>query len=135
MTDRVKMYRSESTPYRLNGIRNVLENAGKRYVKIRADLEVLGSERIAIVGHIKSYPDWEYFVDNFTEDEHICASGLFNYVKVIKNDNSENVLMYFTPNYDIHDKNNIYFGQCTFDDILNIEEIIEKRKLFYKDVQ
>ena len=52
-------------------------------------------------------------------------------VVVYKHDDIELVSLFFMPNHDRHDQNNIYFGNCTFDDILNIEEIIRKRKEYY----
>lgn len=134
-TDRVKFYRQEAEPRRCDHIRDVLESAGNRYHKIRAGIEVLGGECAAIVKHIKSFPDWEYFIDNFAEEGVLCAFGMFNSVIVYKHDNAEQVSLYFMPNYDRHDKNNIYFGNCTFDDIMSIEKIIENRKAYYAEQQ
>ncbi len=129
--DRVLFYRQEAEPRRCECIKEVLESAGKRYCKIRADIEVLESEHAAIVKHIKSFPDWEYFIDNFAKEESPYAFGLFNSVQVYKTDDAEMVSLFYMPSYNRHDQNNIYFGNCTFDDILNIEEIIRKRKEYY----
>lgn len=69
----------------------------------------------------------------------LCEIGshmdMCNSVIVYKHDNAELVSLYFMPNYDRHDKNNIYFGNCTFDDIMNIEKIIENRKAYYAEQQ
>lgn len=129
--DRVTLCRQETRPMRWDDIRSVLEKAGKRYRRVRIELELLSGEESVIVRHIKSYPDWEYFVENFTESPTVCAFNQFNSVIVYKNEDTELVLMCFMPNYNRNDKNNIEFGRCTFDDILNIEEIIEKRKSYY----
>lgn len=129
--DRVTLCRQETRPMRWDDIRSVLEKAGKRYRRVRIELELLSGEESVIVRHIKSYPDWEYFVENFTENPTVCAFNQFNSVIVYKNEDTELVLMCFMPNHNRNDKNNIEFGRCTFDDILNIEEIIEKRKSYY----
>lgn len=131
MTDRVTFCRQETRPMRWDDIRGVLEKAGKRYRRVRVELELLSGEEGVIVRHIKSYPDWEYFVENFTESSTVCAFNQFNSVIVYKNEDNELVWLCFMPNHDKNDKNNIKFGCCTFDDILNIEEIIEKRKSYY----
>lgn len=129
--DRVLFYRQEAEPRRCENIKEVLQNAGNRYHKIRVDIEVLIGENATIVKHIKSFPDWEYFIDNFTKEGTTYAFGMFNSVIVYKTDDTKMVSLFYMPSYDRHDKNNIYFGNCTFDDIMNIEEIIRKRKEYY----
>lgn len=107
-------------------IRRVLELAGDRYRRIRVDLELLSGEHSAIVKHIKSYDNWEYFIEHFADDGCVCCFDMFNAVCVFKDGDMETVSLYYMPNHDRNDKNNVYFGTCGFDDVLNIEEIIRK---------
>jgi hypothetical protein len=130
--DRVEFFRQENRPIRQDDIKSLLDSAGSRYAKIRADEELLSGEYGAIVKHIKSFDDWEYFIDTFVSyAEQFCCSGMFNAVQVYKSGDTEIVTLMWQPNHDRHDKNTVVFGNCSFDDILNIEEIIRKRKEYY----
>ena len=132
--DRVKFCRQATAPLRRDDIMDILVQAGERYHKIRVDLELLSGEHAAIVSHIKSYEDWEYFIDCFSPDGCMCCFDRFNSVQVFKDGDKEIVTLMWQPNHDRHDKNNVVFGNCTFDDIVNIEKIISDRKNHYKNL-
>ena len=129
--DRVKLERGLLTNSKVEDISEVMKDAADRYLKIRADQEVIESDYGAIVSHIKSYPDWEYFIDAFLDIEnapHLHIS-MFNDVFVYPN----KVILKYSPLHYRFDANNHTYGECTFDDILNIEKIIEERKAYYKE--
>ena len=71
MTDPIKFQRQEQECTRCTYIESVLKSASNRYLKIRADQEVLTGEYALIVKHIKSYPDYEYFLDAFWKNAAI----------------------------------------------------------------
>lgn len=128
MRDIVKLMRQEETPCRLPDISGVMKSCSDRYRKIRADLEILDSECHCIVQHIKSYPDWEYFIDAFrdyNDKKHPVLYSKFNSVRIVGN----KVSLLYEPLHCRWDNNNYEFGTCTMDDIMNIESIIRDRKI------
>ena len=128
--NRVKYEQTEFANSKIENISEVMQDAADRYMKIRADQEVIESDYRAIVSHIKSYPDWEYFIDAFLDIEnapHLHIS-MFNDVFVFVN----KVILKYSPLHYRFDANNHTYGECTFEDILNIEKIIAERKAYYK---
>ena len=131
MKDRVKYEQTEFANLKTENISEVMQDAADRYLKIRVDQELIESDYRVIVSHIKSYPDWEYFIDTFLDNEnapHLHIS-MFNDVFVFAN----KVILNYSPLHYRFDANNHTYGSCTFDDILNIEKIIEDRKAYYKE--
>ncbi len=128
--DRVKYERTEFANSKVENISEVMQDAADRYMKIRADQELIESDCGAIVSHIKSYPDWEYFIDAFLDDKNALhlPFSMFNDVMVYPN----KVILKYSPLHYRFDANNHTYGSCTFDDIMNIEKIIEERKEYYK---
>lgn len=136
MTDPIKFQRQEQKCIKCTYIESVLKSASNRYRKIRADQEILTGEYALIVKHIKSYPDYEYFLDAFLEDYTKRNSGeykpkemysKFNAVRIV----GDVVELKYEPLYYRFDGNNYTFGVCKFEDILNIEKIIEEQKQKY----
>ena len=129
MKDIVKFQRLEQQCCHCDNIENVLKSASERYKRIRADEEVLTSEYGTIVRHIKSFQDYEYFIDAFFDkgNDHIELYSKFNMVRIHGNF----VELKYEPIYARYDGNNYSFGVCTIDDILNIEKVIEKQKQKY----
>lgn len=127
MKDRVQFQKENFSSY--PEISNILKQCAERYLKIRVDLELLDSERYTIMEHIKSYPDWEYFIDNFMSNDSHLPISKFNAVRVYP----DKVELKYEPIHYRFDGNNCTYGVCTFDDILNIEKIIEDRKEYYKE--
>jgi len=128
--DRVKIERELLTNSKVENISKVMQDAADRYMKIRTDQEVIYSDENTILLHIKSYPDWEYFIDAFLDDRNVphFPFSMFNHVTVHPN----KVILKYSPLHYRFDGNNHTYGFCTFDDILNIEKIIEERKEYYK---
>ena len=132
MTDKVEFQRSEQKCLPYSNIGDIVRSASDIYLKIRVDLEMLDMKCSSIVRHIKSYPDWEYFLDAFTEGgRDIMEYSKFNAVRVFNNV----VEMKYEPIGARFDGNNFSFGVCSVEDILNIEEIIENRKRKYHDTE
>ena len=136
MTDPIKFQRQEQACIRCTYIESVLKSASNRYRKIRADQEILTGEYALIVKHIKSYPDYEYFLDAFLEDrvkrnnEEYRSREMyskFNAVRIV----GDVVELKYEPLHYRFDGNNYTFGVCKFEDILNIENIIEEQKQKY----
>ena len=129
MNDTVKFQRLEQQCNHCDNIEDVLKSASERYRKIRADEEVLIGEYGAIVRHIKSFKDYEYFIDAFFDkgNDHIELYSKFNMVRMHGNF----VELKYEPIYARYDRNNYSYGVCTIEDILNIEEIIENQKKKY----
>ena len=132
MTDQVKFQRQEQECIRCAYIESVLKSASSRYLKIRADQEILKGEYSVIVKHIKSYPDYEYFLDAFLEkrsERHEPRElySKFNMVRIV----GDVVELKYEPLYYRFDGNNYTFGVCKFEDILNIENIIKEQKQKY----
>ena len=132
MTDPIKFQRQEQECTRCTYIESVLKSASNRYLKIRADQEVLTGEYALIVKHIKSYPDYEYFLDAFLEKrsnryETKVEYSKFNAVRVV----GDVVELKYEPIHHRYDGNNYTFGVCKFEDVLNIEQIIEEQKKKY----
>lgn len=129
MYDPVKFQRLEQQCRHCDNIEDVLKSASERYRKIRVDKEVLESEYAAIVRHIKSFQDYEYFIDAFFDkgNDYIEMYSKFNMVRICGNF----VELKYEPICARYDGNNYSFGVCTIDDILNIEEIIENQKKKY----
>ena len=136
MKDPIKFQRQEQECTRCTYIESVLKSASNRYLKIRADQEVLTGEYALIVKHIKSYPDYEYFLDAFLEDyskrhnkkyEPRELYSKFNMVRIV----GDVVELKYEPLHYRFDGNNYTFGVCKFEDILNIENIIEEQKQKY----
>lgn len=126
--NRVEAMKADLMPHKYDNIKDILKSAADNYMAIRAKLEVLGGDRWAVVSHIKSFPDWEYFIDNFNET--ILSVTMFNNVQVYP----DKIILRHS---DLGSED-IYFhtqdmGVCTFDDLLNIEKIIEDRKNYYKE--
>lgn len=130
MKDRIEFERTEFANFKVENISEVMQDAADRYIKIRADQEVIESDYSAIVSHIKSHPDWEYFIDTFLdENAQYLPFSMFNDVIVYPN----KVILNYSPLHYRFDANNHTYGSCTFDDIANIEKIIEDRKAYYKE--
>jgi len=132
MTDPIKFQRQEQECIRCTYIESALKSASDRYLKIRVDQEILKGEYSVIVKHIKSYPDYEYFLDAFLEKrseryEPREMYSKFNAVRVV----GDTVELKYEPIHYRYDGNNYTFGVCKFEDILNIEQIIEKQKQKY----
>lgn len=129
MKDIVKTQRLEQQCCHCDNIENVLKSASERYKRIRADEEVLIGEYGAIVRHIKSFQDYEYFIDAFFDkgNNYIELYSKFNMVRIHGNF----VELKYEPIYARYDGNNYSFGVCTIEDILNIDKIIEKQKQKY----
>jgi hypothetical protein len=126
--NRVEAMKADLMPHKYDNIKDILKSAADNYMAIRAKLEVLGGDRWAVVSHIKSFPDWEYFIDNFNET--ILSVTMFNNVQVYP----DKIILRHS---DLGSED-IYFhtqdmGVCTLDDLLNIEKIIEDRKNYYKE--
>lgn len=139
-TDNVKSQRQCLAPRRDEKIGETLERAAERYMKIRADIILLEAEKQAIVSHIRSFEDWEYFIDAFTDNSHPNALyEKFNSVSVysVKDDagfGKDMVCLEYDPDGCRATKSAgcACFGSCTFDDLLNIENIIAERKQYYE---
>lgn len=136
MTDPIKFQRKEQTCVKCDHIESVLKSASNRYFKMRLDQEILKDEYCVIVKHIKSYPDYEYFLDAFLEDyskrhnkkyEPRELYSKFNAVRVV----GDNIELKYEPIHYRFDGNNYTFGVCKFVDVLNIEKIIEEQKQKY----
>lgn len=129
MNDPVKFQRLEQRCLRCDNIEDVLKSASERYRKIRADKEVLESECAAIVRHIKSFQDYEYFIDSIFDkgNDYVEMYSKFNMVRMHGNF----VELKYEPICARYDGNNYSYGICTIEDILNIEEIIENQKKKY----
>lgn len=129
MKDRVQFQKEVEAYTECLDISNVLKECYERYSRIKTDTHKLHSDYYAIVSHIKSQPDWEYFIDNFMDDERHVPISKFNMVRIHPN----RIELRYEPICCQHDNNNIIYGICSFDDILNIEKIIEDRKAYYKE--
>lgn len=129
MNDPVKFQRLEQQCLHCDNIEDVLKSASERYRKIRADKEVLEGECAAIVRHIKSFKDYEYFIDAIFDkrNDYVEMYSKFNMVRMYGNF----VELKYEPIYARYDRNNYSYGICTIEDILNIEEIIENQKKKY----
>lgn len=132
MKDPIKFQRQEQECNNCNYIESVLKSASNRYLKIRSDQEILKGEYSVIVKHIKSYPDYEYFLDAFLEKrikryEPKEMYSKFNAVRIVE----DVVELKYEPIHHRYDGNNYTFGECKFEDILNIEKIIEEQKQKY----
>ena len=134
--DAVQFQREEQQGRRYNNIPEVIQSASKRYLKIRSDLEVLESEKAAIVKHIKSYEDYEYFLDYVFEKylektnkryEERQPYYIFNAVEVY----NDMIVLKYEPLHARFDGNNFTYGVCSTEDIVNIEDIIKTEKAKY----
>ena len=127
--DRVKEQIQEFSSRRLEDseLDAVLKDASDIYLSIRAKLEVLDQLKLSIIKHIKSFDDWEYFIDTFNES-HI-AVPMFNWVKII----GDIIVLGYSPfgSYDTI----LYkeMGTCRVEDLKNIETIIKERKEYYNN--
>lgn len=128
MRDIVKMQRMENEPRWDPDIRNLMKSYSDHYKKIRATLEVMDGERYAIVQHIKSFPDWEYFIDNFTIGTAKVCYSKFNSIRII----GDTVALLYEPLHYRWDGNNCEFGVCKMEDVMNIASIIKERKAYYE---
>ena len=130
MIDRVKMQRMEDAPHRNPDIWNLMKSYSDHYMKIRAILEVMDGERYAIVQHIKSFEDWEYFIDNFAAETGKAFYSKFNSVRIV----GDTVVLLYEPLHYRWDENNCKFGVCKMEDVMNIASIIEERKAYYERI-
>lgn len=139
-TDIVKFQRQCLAPLRDEKIGETLERAAERYMKIRADIVLLEAEKQAIVSHIRSFEDWEYFIDAFSDIYRPDVPyEKFNSVSVysVKDDGGCGKDMVCLE-YDergcgaTKSAKCVTFGCCTFKDLLDIESIIAERKRYYE---
>lgn len=128
MMDVVKMQRMGDEPRWNPDIWNLMKSYSEHYMKIRATLEVMDGERYGIVQHIKSFLDWEYFIDNFTTGTGKVFYSKFNSVRIV----GDTVELLYEPLHYRWDENNCKFGICKMEDVMNIASIIEERKAYYK---
>ena len=134
--DSVKIQRRFQQGVRSNNILDTIRSASDRYLKIRSDIELLDGEHFAIMRHIRSYPDYEYFLD-FVFKRHTSKSDTqrtaimpyykFNAVRVI----GDAIELRYEPLHYRFDNNNFIYGVCSVEDILNIEDIIKVQKSKY----
>ena len=132
--DIVKLQREDIKGVRYYNILEVMKSASERYLKIRPELELLDRETSIIVKHIKSFEDWEYFLE-YALEQYIkinMAKGnearemysKFNAVRVV----GGIIELKYEPIHARFDGNNYTYGFCSFDDILHIDEIIKTQK-------
>lgn len=139
-TDIVKFQRQCLAPLRDEKISETLERAAERYMKIRADIILLEAEKEAIVSHIRSFEDWEYFLDAFSDIyQPDVPYEKFNSVSVYSvRDEGGYGKDIVCLEYDergcgaTKSAKCVTFGCCTFKDLLDIESIITERKRYYE---
>lgn len=139
-TDIVKFQRQCLAPLRDEKIGETLERAAERYMKIRADIILLESEKKSIVSHIRSFEDWEYFIDAFSDTYRPDVPyEKFNSVSVLSvRDDGECGKDMVRLEYDecgcgaTKSAKCVTFGCCTFKDLLDIKSIIAERKRYYE---
>lgn len=109
------------------GSDKALKESPEIYFSIRSKIDILDTDNLLIVHHVKSFPDWEYFIDTFN-NSHIPVS-MFNWVKILKD-----TIVLGSSQYGAYD-HFLYkeMGTCNIEDLKNIENIIINRKKFYTE--